>query len=172
MKTVYLHKHTHMKKFFISFALAGFSLASYLAVKSDFSLNKLPVQILILGGKIISPEGSQILDHYCSGNGDTLFLDPSYIKKSPVVLREIEGMREGQTKNIRFTQKEDWRLSYALNPFKIKKEEGKFKIYQYIKFDSKGRDYTDLNLGFTKLRVKDGMVHVYECKPYVAYCEI
>jgi hypothetical protein len=161
-----------MKNFFISFALAGFSLASYLAVKSDFSLEKLPVQILILGGKIISPEGSQILDHYCSGNGDTLFLDPSYIKKSPVVLREIEGMKEGQTKNIRFTQKEDWRLSYALNPFKIKKEEGKFKIYQYIKFDRKGRDYTDLNLGFTKLRVKDGMVHVYECKPYVAYCEI
>lgn len=161
-----------MKKIILLPILLFSFLAFYISFKSNFSIEKAKVQILILGGKLVSPEASQILDHYCSGNGDTLFLDNSYIKRSPVILREMQGMKEGQIKKIRFTQKEDWRLSYALNPFKIKKEGGKFKIYQYIKFDSKGKDYTDLNLGFTKIRVKDGMVHVYECKPYVAYCEI
>lgn len=161
-----------MKKVFIFFSSAIFSLSFYLAVKSDFSFKKIPVQVMILGGKIVSPEGSKILDHYCSGDGDTLFLENSYIKKSPVILREIKGMKEGQIKKVRFYQNEDWRLSYALNPFNIKKEKGKIKIYQLIKFDNKGKDYTDLNLGFTKIRVKDNIVHVYKCKPYIAYCEI
>ena len=174
METVYLHdqKTKTMKKIFISLSLIFVSLPAYLAIKSDFSLEKLPIQIMILGGKFVSPEGSAILEHYCCGDGDTLFMDPSHLRKSPVILREMEGMKEGQVKKIRFHQKEDWRLSYALNPFRIKKEGGKFKIYQYIKFDDKGVDYTDLNLGFTKIRVKDNIVHTYNCKPYMAYCEL
>ena len=160
-----------MKKFILSSVLFGISFLLYFAYKSDFSIEKAKVQAIILGGKIVSPEGSAILEHYCTGNGDTLFLDPSYIKNSPVVKREIQGMREGQVKKIRFHQKEDWRLSYALNPFRIKKEGGKFKIYQYIKFDDKGIDYTDLNIGFAKIRVKDNIAHAYNCKPYIAYCE-
>lgn len=161
-----------MKKFLIPSALIGTLCISYFAFKSEFSTEKAKIQMLIFGGKLFFPEASQILEHYCTGNGDTLFLDPFYIKNSPVVKREIEGMKEGQVKKIRFHQKEDWRLSYALNPFNIKKEGGKFKIYQYIKFDSGDRDYTDLNVGFTKIRVKDNIVHTYKCKPYIAYCEI
>lgn len=161
-----------MKKIFISFSLITLSLTSYLAIKSDFSIRKLPIQVMILGGKIVSPEGSQILDHYCSGNGDTLFLDNSYIKESPVILREIKNMKEGEIKKIVFKQNEDWRLSYALNPFKIKRERGKYKIFQFIKFDRSKKIYTELNLGFTRVRVYDDIVHCYECKPYVAYCEI
>ncbi len=80
-------------------------------------------------------------------------------------------MKEGETKKVIFTQKEDWRLSYALNPFRIKKVNGKYKIFQYIEFDRTKKDYTDLNLGFTKIRVNDNIVHCYECKPFVAYCE-
>lgn len=163
---------TTMKKIFIYSILSSLSLSTYLLIKSDFSIKKLPVQIMILGGKIVSPEGSDILEHYCSGKGDTLFLDPSYIKKSPVVIREIQGMKDGETKKVIFSQKEDWRLSYALNPFRIKKEGGKYKIFQYIKFAKSKKVYTELNLGFTKIRVNDNIVHCYECKPYVAYCEI
>jgi hypothetical protein len=159
-----------MKVLFVFLGLSiGFLF--YFGVKSEFSSEKAKIQALILGGKIISPEGSEILQHYCQGNGDTLFLNSSYIKNSPVILKQIKGMKEGETKRIAFKQEEDWRLSYALNPFKMKKEKGKIKIYQYIKFDQKGNVYTDLNLGFTKIRVKDNMTSAYECKPFVAYCE-
>jgi hypothetical protein len=168
---VYLNERTTMKKFILSSFLFGGFFSLYFAHKSDFSLEKAKVQAIILGGKIISPEGSAIVEHYCQGNGDTLFLDPSYIKNSPVVRREIEGMGEGQEKKIVFSQKEDWRLSYALNPFRIKKEKGKYKIYQYIKFDQGGKVYTNLNLGFAKIKVSDNIVNAYKCTPYVAYCE-
>lgn len=29
---------------------------------------------LIIGGKIVAPEASSVLAHYCFGNGDTLYL--------------------------------------------------------------------------------------------------
>ncbi len=160
-----------MKKFILFAFLLVCSFFLYFSHKSDFSLEKAKVQAIILGGKIISPEGSAIVEHYCTGNGDTLFLDPSYIKNSPVIKKEIQGMKDGQEKKIVFSQKEDWRLSYALNPFRIKKEGDKYKIYQYIKFDKKGKVYTNLNLGFAKIKVSDNIVNAYDCTPYVAYCE-
>jgi hypothetical protein len=160
-----------MKKFLIPSVLFGTLCISYFAFKSEFSTEKAKIQMLIFGGKLFFPEASQIVEHYCTGNGDTLFLDPSYIKNSPVVKREIEGMKNGQEKRVVFSQKEDWRLSYALNPFKIKKEGNKYKIYQYIKFDKGGKIYTNLNLGFTKIKVSDNIVNAYDCTPYIAYCE-
>lgn len=162
-----------MKKIGLVLLTTGILFGGYLYQKTNgFERDKVLVMGIILGGKFISPEGSSIVNHYCFGNGDTLFMDPSYIKRSPVVLREMEGMRDGQIKRVVFTQKDDWRLSYALNPFHIKKEGDKFKIYQYIKFSDNKKIYTELNLGFTKIRVNDGIVHAYDCKPYVAYCEI
>jgi hypothetical protein len=162
-----------MKKIVLSILSVGILVGGYLYKKTNgFEKDKVIVMGMIYGGKFISPEGSSILEHYCFGDGDTLFLDPSYLKTSPVILREMEGMKEGQDKRIVFKQKEDWRLSYALNPFHIKKENGKFKIYQYIKFSDRKDIYTEINLGPAKIRVNDGMVHTYDCKPYVAYCEI
>ena len=75
---------------------------------------------MIIGGRIVSPEGSDILYHYCFGNGDTLNINSSYIRKSPVVLKSIKDLRIGEIKKVIFKQSEDWRLSYALNPFHIK----------------------------------------------------
>ena len=40
---------------------------------------------MIFAGKIIVPEALTILPHYCSGNGDELYLEPDYFKSSPVV---------------------------------------------------------------------------------------
>lgn len=153
--------------------ITGTFLMGTLYFKTNgFERDKVLVMGIIYGGKLISPEGSDIVNHYCFGDGDTLFMDPSYIKNSPVVKREMQGMKDGQVKRVVFTQKEDWRLSYALNPFHIKRIGDKYRIYQYIKFSDNKKIYTELNLGFTKIQVNDGIVHAYDCKPYVAVCDL
>jgi len=144
----------------------------YIGIKTHgFQKDKVLVLGMIYGGKIVSPEGSQILDQYCFGNGDTLFLDPEYIKKSPVVLKNIQGLKDGQSKKIRFHQKEDWRLSYALNPFSIEKRGKGYRIYQYISFDKRGKDYTYLDLKVGRIKIQDNIVYTYQCKPFVAVCD-
>jgi len=127
---------------------------------------------MIAGGRLVSPEGSDILYHYCFGKGDTLYIKPEYIGKSPVVLKSMLGLKIGETKQVEFKQSEDWRLSYALNPFHIRRVKDGYLIYQYIEFDKSGKVHTDLNVGFTKIRVYDNFVHVFNCKPFVAVCRL
>jgi hypothetical protein len=127
---------------------------------------------MIVGGRIVSPEGSDILYHYCFGNGDTLNIESGYLRSSPVVAKSMMGMKVGEDKKVEFRQAEDWRLSYALNPFRIKREKNGYLIYQNIEFDRYGKIHTDLNLGFTKIRVYDNIVHVFNCKPFVAVCRL
>ena len=77
------------------------------------------------------PEASCILNHYGFGNGDTLILDTSYLKLSPIITKELVSMKVGETKIVRFTQKDDWRLSYAINGFTlIKKEKEKLNKFE------------------------------------------
>jgi hypothetical protein len=144
-----------------------FALASTIIVITVYPKQAF-VCSMILGGKVVSPEGSQMLKHYCFGNGDTLEVQSNYIRTSPVVLNSIKSMKVGQTKKVMFTQSKDWRLSYAFNPYNIKREKDGYIMYQYIKFDTTGKIYTDLNLGFTKIRVYDNVVHIFDCKPYIA----
>ncbi len=126
---------------------------------------------LIIGGKIVAPEASSILAHYCFGKGDTLYLKPDYIKKSPVVLKNIATMKTGESRKVPLKQNEDYRLSYAINGFTLKKTgDGQFLIYQYIKFDSTGNVITRLNLGFTEIVVKDNIAHAFDCTPFVVVC--
>jgi len=127
---------------------------------------------LIAGGRFVSPEGSDILYHYCFGNGDTLNISSGYIRNSPVVVKSMVSMKVGEDRKVEFRQAEDWRLSYALNPFHIKREKNGYLVYQYIEFDKSGKIYTDLNLGFAKIRVYDNIVHVFNCKPFVAVCRL
>ena len=136
------------------------------------SPKKMFVVSMIVGGKFISPEGSSMLCHYCFGNGDTLEINSHYISKSPVLLKNIKGMKVGQTKKVWFKQSEDWRLSYSFNPFMLKRTKNGYLVYQYIKFDTSNKIYTDINLKFTKLRVHDNVVHTFNCTPYVAICKI
>ena len=72
---------------------------------------------------------------------------------------------------FRFTQKDDWRLSYAINGFTLIKKKHKIIVKQYIVFDKTGKVYTDLNLGVAKLRVDDGFVHTFDCTPFWVYSE-
>ena len=136
-------------------------------------MKSLFVSILLFFGVIatqysIPVEGISILNHYMFGNGEDLILKSDYIPNSPVIKKELKNMRVGETKRITFKQKEDWRLSYALNPFNLKKTKNGFEIYQYIKFDTKGDVYTYLNTPFAKLKIKDSWVHIKKCKPFMA----
>ena len=132
---------------------------------------KLIIVGMILFSKPFYPEASSILNHYCFGSGDTLFLDPSYLKVSPVIIKELKTMKINETRIVRFSQKDDWRLSYAINGFTLTKTKNKIIIKQYIKFDKTGKVYTDLNLGITKIRVFDGFVHTFDCVPFLVYSE-
>ena len=117
------------------------------------------------------PEASSILKQYCFGDGDTLMLDTSYLKVSPVITKELASMKVGEKRIVRFKQKDDWRLSYAINGFTLIKKKNKVIVKQYIEFDKTGKIYTDLNLGITKIRVDDGFVHTFDCTPFWVYSE-
>ena len=133
--------------------------------------SKLMVIGMIVFSTFTYPEASCILNHYCFGNGDTLMLDTSYLKVSPVIVKELKTMKVGETKIVRFTQKDDWRLSYAINGFTLIKKKHKVIVKQYIEFDKTGKVYTDLNLGVAKLRVDDRLVHTFDCTPFWIYSE-
>ena len=148
------------------------SLLVLTLIMTFVSPKKMFVVSMIVGGKLISPEGSSMLYHYCFGNGDTLEINSNYISKSPVFLKNIKGMKVGQTKKVWFKQSEDWRLSYSFNPFILKRTKDGYLVYQYIKFDTTDKIYTDINLRFTKLRIHDNIVHVFNCTPYMAICKI
>lgn len=161
-----------MKKILFITLLIPVLGVTYLLAKANFELKKVPIQVLILGGKVISPEGSSVLEHYISGKGGILELSPSYLQTSPVVKNAVKGLKVGESRRITFKQSQDWRLSYALNPFNIKRTKDGYEITQYIEFDRTNKVYTFLNLGFTKLKVYDNLVHAYECKPFTVKCKL
>ncbi|MBK0401879.1 hypothetical protein I5M27_02715 [Adhaeribacter sp. BT258] len=120
-------------------------------------------------GKIIYPESANLLEHYLDGTGKNLYLEADYFRKSPVVRKNLNSMRVNETKEVRFKQHEDWRLSYALNPFYLKKGRKMIKIYQEIEFSTKKGVYTNLNFYFFKVRLPDRLVHVLKPKPFMVY---
>jgi hypothetical protein len=117
--------------------------------------------------RISAPEGMEILQHYCFGDGSELVLDSDYLHNSPVIQSELKKMRIGEDKVVRFYQKEDWRLSYALNPFHLVKKRDGFEIYQYIMFDKKGKVITEINFQLFKTKVKDSWVHILQPTPFM-----
>ena len=88
-------------------------------------------KILVFGmiaiGAIFFPEASQALKHYCFGDGSTLYVSPEYIKSSPVVKKHLAEMKVGQKRKVGMHQWEDFRLSFAVNPFTIEKRKDKVK---------------------------------------------
>lgn len=135
------------------------------------NFKKIVVVGIIIFSKPFFPEASEILQHYCFGNGETLIINSNYLKKSPVILNNIKNMKCGETKKVWFDQKNDWRLSYAINGFKIKKTKNKVKIYQFIKFDKTNEIYTILNFYFFKVKIKDNFVHTFKCTPFMVESE-
>ena len=133
---------------------------------------KLVVVAMIVVGFFVAPEASQILSHYCFGDGDTLYLDSSYLKRSPVVISAATGLKVGGKINkVRVIQSRDWRLSYAINGFTLKRTKKGYVIQQWIEFDKTGTIPTDINFGLGKLRVQDAIVHTFDCTPFWVVCE-
>ena len=122
---------------------------------------------MIIGGALIYPEASQTLKHYCFGNGDTLFVNSDYIKTSPIVLQHLSNMKVGEKRIVTFYQKEDWRLSYAINPFTIEKRENNVVITQWIEFAKNNEVITQ----FGPFLISDNIVHTFNCKPFLFYSE-
>ena len=133
---------------------------------------KIVVVAMIVGGFFIAPEASQILSHYCFGDGDTLYLDSSYLKTSPVVISAAKGLNVGgKIAEVRLNQSDDWRLSYAINGFTLKRTKKGFVIQQWIEFDKTGTIPTNINFGVGKLRVQDAIAHTFDCTPFWVICE-
>lgn len=114
-------------------------------------------------------EGIQVLSHYLFGKGEDLVLKSDYLPTSPVITKHLESMRVGETKRVSFRQKEDWRLSYAINGFNLTKTSDGFKIYQYIKFDDTGTVFTYINTPLGMVKIYDNWVHFKKCKPFKLY---
>lgn len=126
--------------------------------------------IVTLGG-LRYPEGAAIIDHYIHGGGRDLYLPTEYLRRSPVVRRQLAALKVGQTKVVTLRQREDWRLSYALNPFRLRREAHGVVIYQWILFDTQPATRTMLNLGLLRFTVPDGLIHVLHPQPFLARCE-
>jgi hypothetical protein len=125
--------------------------------------------LLILQMLSYPKEAVDVLSHYIFGNGEDLVLSSEYIPKSPVIKKNLLSMKVGESRRVAFNQKEDWRLSYAINGFTLTKTKNGFKIYQYIKFDNTGKVYTYINLPGHKIKIYDSWVHSFKCTPYKLY---
>ena len=126
--------------------------------------------MICLGG-LVYPEAADILDHYIYGKGEDLYLEADYIKESPVVIRHLNQMRVGESRTVVLKQHEDWRLSYAVNGFTLKKGKNKLQLSQHILFSRNKHIYTDLNFYLFRVRVPDGLVHALSPTPFRVYAE-
>ncbi len=122
---------------------------------------------MIVVGSLFFPEASIALSHYCFGNGDTLRVESDYIRTSPVVIKEIKTLKKGEKRRVGMKQSEDWRLSYALNPFNIERKGNKIIITQWMQFDKSNKVKTR----FGPFSFNDNIVHTFDCKPYLFYHE-
>jgi hypothetical protein len=111
-------------------------------------------------------EGVIVLSHYLFGNGSDLILESDYLPKSPVIQNRLKTMKIGAKQRVSFRQKQDWRLSYAINGFELTKTSSGFSIHQYIAFDTTGTVYTDVKTIIGKVRVYDNWVHQFGGKPF------
>lgn len=153
-----------MKKIVIIVVIIGLMTLCY---------KKIVVVAMIVGGFFIAPEASQILSHYCFGDGDTLYLDSSYLKTSPVVISAATGLKVGSKINkVTLIQSRDWRLSYAINGFTLKRTKNGYVIQQWIDFDKTGKIPTNIKFWvFPVFSVPDAIVHTFDCTPFWVICE-
>lgn len=126
---------------------------------------------IVAAGRLRYPEAAAVLAHYIEGSGRPLQLPPDYLRRSPVVCGALATLRVGQTRVVTLHQAADWRLSYALNPFRLRREPHRVVLYQWMAFDPRPAARTVLNLGLLRFTVPDGLVHVLEPRPFMAHSE-
>lgn len=132
-----------------------------------FLVRHLFVLYMIFCGRFLYPEASMVLAHYCIGNGSVLNLPADYIKQSPVVIKHLNKMKTGERKRITAKQQEDYRITFALNPFVMEKQKHRVSITQHIQFDTTEKIFTYIG----PFRMSDNVLHVFNCTPYMVRCE-
>jgi hypothetical protein len=123
------------------------------------------------GGRMVSPEAGEIIWHYLNGHGTDLWLSPDYIRTSPVVLRSLAQLKEGESRQFVFRQAEDWRLSYAVNPFSLKRSGGTVLMWQLMKFETRPGTLTTLNYRIGKFQLPDALIYSMHPQTYTVYCK-
>lgn len=139
----------------VSVVSLAFVLAGYLAFN------------YMTHGKGVPWEALRIVHHYGFGQGETLVLESDYFPTSPVIQNELKEMRLNEERVVRFHQKEDWRLSFAINGFRLRKLGDGFSIEQHMAFDTTGEVYTWVPTPFGDIKVPDDIVHRFlDCTPF------
>jgi hypothetical protein len=124
---------------------------------------------ITLAGRFVSPEGGAIVHHYLYGNGKDLWLDNSYLQTSPVIQRSWRSLKPGQSRQFSLHQTEDWRLSYALNPFSLRRGEHEILLWQRLEFSRNHKVKTVLNYGLGKIELPDALIHVLHPQSFTVY---
>lgn len=124
---------------------------------------------IALAGRLVSPEGGAIVWHYLHGKGQDLWLDNSYLKTSPVIQRSWRSLKPGQSRQFSLRQAEDWRLSYALNPFSLRRGEHEILLWQRLEFSTNDVVKTKLNYGLGVIELPDALIHAMHPTPFTVY---
>lgn len=144
----------------------------------DYMFCSVFYRLMIVIGGFIYPEASEILHHYLFGEGEDLFLNPTYYKTHPFILSLVKNQKKVVIGPIGISISEDPRLAYAINPFYIKVSFMNgcylYEIYQRIEFDKFEKNYyTVIKVGEFSFKLKDGLVYIFEqrggCKPFDVY---
>jgi hypothetical protein len=126
---------------------------------------------IVVGGQLISQDGGQVLWHYLHGGGTDLWLNSSRIRTSPVIIRSLASLRESESRRFTFRQSEDVSLSYAINPFHLKRKNGKVLLWQKIQFANDPTTYTVLDYGIGRFRLPDALIHALHPQPFTVYAQ-
>ena len=126
---------------------------------------------IALAGRLVSPEGGAIVWHYLHGHGTDLRLNASYLKTSPVIQRSLNALKLGQSRVVSLRQAEDRRLSYALNPFSLRRGEHEVLLWQRIEFSTKGIVKTKLDYGLGVVELPDALIHALHPVPFMVCAE-
>lgn len=125
---------------------------------------------IALAGRLVSPEGGAIVFHYLHGNGQHLWLDSDYLQTSPVIQRSWRSLKVGQSRQVGFRQAEDWRVSYALNPFSLRRDAHEVLLWQRLEFSANPRVKTKLNYGWGQVELPDALIHALHPTPFTVFC--
>ena len=152
----------------LALIIAG--LAAVLLLLAAVYPGKAAVIGLIAGAYILAPEAAKITQQYVFGKGEDLYLDAEYIKNSPVILKNL-NLKKNEVRRVSLKQHEDWRLSYALNPLHIKRNGKGYTVFEYVDYGHgvNKNVISQINLGFTKVKVYDNIVHSFECTPFTVF---
>lgn len=120
-------------------------------------------------GRLESPEGGAVVWHYLHGGGADMWLDSSYLRTSLVITKSLRTLKVGQSAEFGFHQCDDWRLSYALNPFSLRRGHHDVLLWQRLAFATNPSVKTVLNYGLGQVELPDGLIHALHPVPYTVY---